>query len=47
MEVTDKLHSTLAVQHTNLEQRVEEMLKSFDEEFTNLLNVANVRNALE
>ena len=42
MEVTNKLHSTLVVQHTEsyLEQRAQSVLKSFDEEFTNLLNVA-------
>ena len=41
MEVTDILHSTLVVQHTeaDLEQRAQSVLKSFDEEFTNLLNV--------
>lgn len=42
MEVIEKLHNTLVVQHTesDLEQRAQAVLKSFDEEFSNLLNVA-------
>ena len=48
MEVTDRLHSTLstlAVQHieVDLEQRAQVVLKSFDEEFTNLLSVAEAK----
>ena len=45
MEVIDRLHSTLIVQHTKLDpkQRAQVVLNSFDEEFTNLLNVAEVK----
>ena len=41
MEVTDRLHNTLVGQHTksDLEQRAQAVLKYFDEEFTNSLNV--------
>ena len=42
MEVTDKLHSTLATKHTkeNLVQIEKIVLKYFDEEFIDLLSVA-------
>ena len=45
MKVTDRLHSTLTIQHTELdpELRAQAVLKSFDEEFTNLLNVAEAK----
>ena len=45
MEVTDRLHTTLTVQHTesDLKLRTQELLKSFNEEFTNFLNVAEVK----
>ena len=42
MEVTDILQSTLVVKHIEAdpEHKAQVVLKSFDEEFTNLLNVA-------
>lgn len=45
IEVTNKLHSTLTVQRTELdpELRAQAVLKYFDEEFTNLLNVAEAK----
>ena len=45
MEVIERLHSTLAVQHTeeNVEQRIHVVLKSFDEEFMNFLSVVEAK----
>ena len=45
MEVTDILNNIVAVQHTkvDLEQRAQAMLKSFDEELTNFLSVAEAK----
>lgn len=48
MEVTNRLHSTLAVQHIEVDpkQRAHVVLKSFDEEITNLLNVAETKTQI-
>ena len=45
MEVFDRLYSTLIVQHTELDpiQRAQLVLKYFHEEFTNFLNVVEVK----
>ena len=45
MEVTDKIHSTLTIQNTKLDpkQRAQEVLKSFDEDFTNFLNIVEAK----
>ena len=45
MEVTDRLHNTLVVQHTESdpEQRAQVVLKSFDEEFAIILNVSDAK----
>ena len=41
MEVTDRLNNTLEIQHIEAdpEQRAQEVLKSFDKEYTNLISV--------
>jgi hypothetical protein len=41
MEVTDRLQSTLIAKHieVELEQRAQGVIKSFDDEFTNMLNI--------
>lgn len=48
MEVVDRLHSTLTVQHieVDLEQREQGVLKSFHEEFTNFLSVLEIKTQI-